>query len=237
MRAYDCTVRYQAARSRARSWSRRITDPIKRALDFGCAVLLLIATSPLLACCILVVLAMMGRPVLFLDERAGRGGAAFGLLKFRTMRPLRAGEQIPESDRDRITPIGRFLRATSLDELPSLWNVVRGQMSLVGPRPLPTRYVDRYSGRQARRLEVRPGITGWAQVRGRNSIGWDDRLALDVWYVEHRSLHLDVWILLLTLVALLRREGIAHEGHATMPEFSGDARPIANRHEGSTSPA
>jgi len=157
----------------------------------------------------------MGRPVLFRQTRAGRLGRPFELLKFRTMRP---GEG---SDGERLTPFGRRLRAASLDELPQLLNVLRGDMALVGPRPLPLRYVPRYTPEQARRLEVRPGITGWAQVNGRNALSWPERFKLDVWYIEHQSLWLDLRILLLTVLKVLRREGIAGEGEATMGEFLG----------------
>ena len=157
----------------------------------------------------------MGRPILFRQTRAGRLGRPFELLKFRTMRP---GEG---SDGERLTPFGRRLRAASLDELPQLLNVLRGDMALVGPRPLPLRYVPRYTPEQARRLEVRPGITGWAQVNGRNALTWPERFKLDVWYIEHQSLWLDLRILLLTVLKVLRREGIAGEGEATMGEFLG----------------
>jgi lipopolysaccharide/colanic/teichoic acid biosynthesis glycosyltransferase len=145
------------------------------------------------------------------------------VVKFRTMRMPQPGEEGPESDDARLTRLGQVLRAASLDELPSLWNVVRGELSLVGPRPLPVRYLPRYSAEQARRHDVRPGITGWAQVNGRNLVGWDDRFALDVWYVEHRSLRLDLRILGRTAKQVVRRSGISPEGHTTMPEFDGPA--------------
>ena len=157
----------------------------------------------------------MGWPVLFRQTRAGRLGRPFALLKFRTMRP---GEG---SDEERLTPFGRRLRAASLDELPQLLNVLRGDMALVGPRPLPVRYLPRYTPEQARRHGVRPGLTGWAQVNGRNAVSWTERFRLDVWYIEHQSLWLDLRILGLTVLKVLRREGIAGAGEATMGEFLG----------------
>ena len=147
----------------------------------------------------------------------------FELVKFRTMRPAAPGDDGPESDGDRLTALGRVLRSTSLDELPTLLNVVRGDMSLVGPPPLPVRYLPRYSPDHARRHEVRPGVTGWAQVNGRNALSWDDQLDLDVWYVEHRSLRLDLRIIRDTVPGVMRREGIRADGHATRPEFPGPA--------------
>lgn len=160
--------------------------------------------------------------MLFRQERPGLGSRPFTLYKFRTMR-----ECCPcsvSSDAQRITPFGNFLRRTSLDELPELWNVVRGEMSLVGPRPLLVQYLGRYTPEQRRRHEVLPGITGWAQVNGRNSSSWERRFALDVWYLDHRSLLLDLRILGKTFVQALRREGIVHADHATMPEFAGEVR-------------
>jgi lipopolysaccharide/colanic/teichoic acid biosynthesis glycosyltransferase len=200
-------------------------DRTKRAVDVIGAGLALVVLSPILGVAACAVLVTMGSPILYRDTRAGRDGDPFELLKFRTMRALMPGETIPESDGARITRIGRILRATSVDELPSLVNVLRGDLSLVGPRPLPVRYVPRYSPTQARRLEVRPGITGWAQVNGRNDISWDDRFALDVWYVDHRSLGLDLRIVVSTVGKLVRREGISHEDHASMPEFTGTSAP------------
>ncbi len=193
----------------------------KRAVDVVLAGVALVVLSPVLLAAALAVRVTMGSPVLYPDVRAGRDGRPFELLKFRTMRALRPGETIPESDAARITPVGRFLRSTSLDELPSLLNVLRGDMSIVGPRPLPVRYVERYSARQRRRLEVRPGITGWAQVNGRNALGWEEKFDFDVWYVDHRSLPLDVRIIRDTVRDVLRRAGVSHGDHATMPEFTG----------------
>jgi lipopolysaccharide/colanic/teichoic acid biosynthesis glycosyltransferase len=196
---------------------------VKRGLDVIGAASALVVLGPVLAIAIAAVALTMGLPVLYRDRRGGLHGVPFDLLKFRTMRPLRPGETIPDDDERRITRVGRFLRATSIDELPSFVNVLRGEMSLVGPRPLPLRYVDRYSRSEARRLEVRPGVTGWAQVNGRNDLGWAEKFELDTWYVDHRSVRLDLEIMWATVGKLVRREGIAHGDHATMPEFVGTA--------------
>ncbi|MFG3700193.1 sugar transferase [Micromonospora sp. NPDC047620] len=195
-------------------------EGLKRAIDLAAAVVLLVLTAPLVLVVAALVAAGLGRPVLFRQPRAGRHGQVFELVKFRTMLPPdpRRGRV---RDGDRLTPLGRFLRSTSLDELPTLWNVLRGDMSLVGPRPLLTDYLPRYSPTQARRHEVRPGVTGLAQVRGRNSLGWEEKLDLDVWYVDHRSLRLDLSILAATVRTVLRREGISAAGSATAPEFLG----------------
>lgn len=188
---------------------------MKRAFDTISSVLLLIALSlPLLALCILQRI-NLGSPIFFRQSRAGRDGARFDILKLRTMR------EGDGSDAERLTRWGQFLRSTSLDELPELWNVIKGEMSLVGPRPLPTIYLERYSPEQARRHEVRPGITGWAQVNGRNGLSWERQFELDLWYVENRSFLLDLKILGLTLLTVLRRENIAEEGQATRSEFLG----------------
>jgi lipopolysaccharide/colanic/teichoic acid biosynthesis glycosyltransferase len=167
--------------------------------------------------------ATMGSPVFFRQVRPGLGGRPFALIKMRTMRAPRAGEDMLTSDARRLTRVGKVLRATSLDELPTLWNVLRGEMSLVGPRPLLVEYLDRYSTEQARRHDVLPGITGWAQVNGRNALGWDEKLALDVWYVDHHTLALDLEIILRTIGKVLLREGISHAGEATMAPFTGSA--------------
>jgi lipopolysaccharide/colanic/teichoic acid biosynthesis glycosyltransferase len=197
---------------------------LKRALDVGGSlVLLALAALPLGAAALLVLVAM-GRPILFRQVRAGRDGRPFILVKLRTMRPGADGE----SDAGRLTAVGRWLRALSLDELPQLWNVLRGEMSLVGPRPLLPSYLGRYSPVQARRHEVLPGITGLAQVSGRNALDWDAKLALDVRYVDERSLGLDCWILWRTVATVMRSDGVSAPGHATMPEFVG-----AERREGS----
>jgi lipopolysaccharide/colanic/teichoic acid biosynthesis glycosyltransferase len=197
----------------------------KRCLDLVLGSILALCALPLMAVVGLLVLLHLGRPVLFRQERAGRGGRAFRLYKFRTMREERdaRGERLP--DAQRLTRLGQLLRSTSLDELPELGNVLRGDMSLVGPRPLLPAYNTRYTAEEARRLEVRPGITGWAQVQGRNASTWEERFAHDNWYRENLSLGLDVAILARTVGVVLRREGIRAEGEATMPEF----RPPSNR--------
>ncbi|MGH9056383.1 MAG: sugar transferase, partial [Acidimicrobiales bacterium] len=181
-------------------------------------VILCALVSPAFGIVAALVRVLDGRPVLFAQERAGFGGRPFRVLKFRTMRaPAVAGE----ADEDRITALGRVLRASSLDELPSLWNVARGEMALVGPRPLPMAYVERYSPAQGRRLEVKPGLTGVVQTRGRNALSWDEKFDLDTWYVENRSWRLDWRLILETPFAVLRARGISHPGHATMPVFEG----------------
>ncbi len=165
----------------------------------------------------------LGSPVLFRQTRPGRDGRSFQLIKFRSMTEAQAADGQALPDAQRLTPFGRFLRSSSLDELPELWNVLRGDMSLVGPRPLLLEYLPLYSAEQARRHEVRPGITGWAQVNGRNALGWDERFRLDVWYVEHRTLWLDFKILFMTVRKVLAREGISAVGESTMSRFTGPA--------------
>ena len=196
---------------------------VKRTFDLASSLVLVVLLSPVLVMLAALVRWRLGRPVLFRQVRPGLGGRPFELRKFRTMRNARGpdGELLP--DADRLTPLGRFLRATSLDELPELVNVLRGEMSLVGPRPLLTEYLPLYTAEQARRHEVRPGITGWAQVNGRNALDWPARLALDVWYVDHQSSWLDLKILWLTLWKVVRREGISQPGQATMERFRGNA--------------
>ena len=189
----------------------------KRALDVAVALPALVLLAPVVLLVAVAVRVCMGSPVLFRHRRAGRRGRPFTLLKFRTMRPGRPGD----SDEARLTRLGAFLRAASLDELPQLWNVLGGDMSLVGPRPLLMEYLERYSPEQARRHEVLPGITGLAQVRGRNALSWEEKFALDVWYVDHASLRLDLYILWRTLVAVVRRSGVSAPDHATMPVFLG----------------
>lgn len=196
----------------------------KRALDVVVAVVGLVALSPVLLAVALAVRAKLGAPVLFRQWRPGLGGRPFELLKFRTMRHAADAEGHLLSDAERLTPLGRVLRATSLDELPELLNVLRGEMSLVGPRPLLMEYLPLYTPEQARRHQVRPGITGWAQVNGRNALGWPERFRLDVWYVDHRSFALDLKILGMTVARVFRREGISHAGHATMERFTGRER-------------
>jgi lipopolysaccharide/colanic/teichoic acid biosynthesis glycosyltransferase len=192
----------------------------KRIVDLAAATLLLVLLLPVIAVTAALVAIGLGRPVLFRQARAGLHGEPFIMVKFRTMRGIDPRRGLV-TDAERLTRLGRFLRASSLDELPTLWNVIRGEMSLVGPRPLPVRYLDRYTADQARRHEVRPGVTGLAQVRGRNWLGWDEKLALDVEYVDARCARLDVRILAETVVTVLRRDGITADGSATAPEFTG----------------
>ncbi|MBE7450861.1 MAG: sugar transferase [Kofleriaceae bacterium] len=197
---------------------------LKRALDVVGAGVALALAAPVLGATALAIAATMGRPVLFRQRRPGRGGVPFTILKFRTMREVdAAGDEA--SDAARLTRLGRWLRSTSLDELPELWNVVRGDMSLVGPRPLLEQYLPLYSPEQARRHEVRPGLTGWAQIHGRNALRWEEKFALDTWYVDHWSFTLDLAILARTVAIVLRRQGIAHGGEATMPPFTGTSSP------------
>ena len=198
---------------------------LSRGLDVLIAAAVLLFGAPVLAAVACLIRFTLGAPVFFRQERAGLDERPFDLVKFRTMRASHDGDDGPDSDQQRLTRLGRFLRATSLDELPTMVNVIRGQMSLVGPRPLPVRYLPRYSAYHARRHSVRPGITGWAQVHGRNQLSWDEQLTLDVWYVDHRSLWLYLRILARTLATVVRRDGISHPTHATRPEFPGSASP------------
>jgi sugar transferase EpsL len=192
---------------------------VKRAIDVVVAVGTLLVLSPLLAVVAVAIRVTMGGPVLFRQARAGRRARPFDLLKFRTMRLEAAGEHGPRHDMDRVTKLGAFLRRTSIDELPSLANVLRGELTLVGPRPLPVNYVDRYSEEQARRLLVTPGLTGWAVVHGRNQLNWEERFELDVWYVDHRSMLLDLKIILRTVGLVLRGSGVNQSDRVTMTEF------------------
>jgi lipopolysaccharide/colanic/teichoic acid biosynthesis glycosyltransferase len=205
------------------SLSSRATDVVRRAIDTAVAAAVLVVLSPVLFVVAVAIAGGLGRPVLFRQRRPGLHGRAFTLVKFRTMLEVDERRGLI-TDADRLTGLGRALRTTSLDELPTMWNVLRGEMSLVGPRPLLMRYLDLYTPVQARRHLVRPGVTGLAQVSGRNALSWEDRLALDVWYVDHRSLALDAWICARTALTLLRREGIAAPGESTMPEFTGTTR-------------
>lgn len=193
----------------------------KRLLDLMLASILLVILAPLLVALALLVRLRLGQPVLFRQVRPGLGGRSFTLNKFRTMTDARDeyGDLLP--DAERLTPLGKMLRNSSLDELPEIFNVLRGEMSLVGPRPLLMRYLEHYTPRQMRRHEVRPGITGWAQVNGRNALSWEEKFELDIWYVDKLSLALDLQILAVTVLRVLRREGISQEGHVTMPEFRG----------------
>jgi lipopolysaccharide/colanic/teichoic acid biosynthesis glycosyltransferase len=197
-------------------------DTLKRIIDVTGALAMLCLSIPALLLAALVIHLTMGTPILYRQTRIGRGGRSFELLKLRTMHAAADASRSLGSDDRRLTAVGRALRATSLDELPQLWNVLRGDMSLVGPRPLLPEYVERYSPEQARRHEVLPGITGLAQVSGRNALAWEEKFRLDVWYVDHRSLALDLWIAGRTLLSLIRRNDVAAPGHATMPEFRGN---------------
>jgi len=198
----------------------RLTSHSYRGRDISVALFCAVASTPAMAAAAVAVRLQLGGPVLFRQQRPGLHGRPFTLIKFRTMRLCNPSVGIT-CDADRMTVLGRFLRSTSLDELPTLWNVLRGEMSLVGPRPLLMEYLDRYSPEQARRHQVRPGITGWAQVNGRNALGWDERLAMDVWYVDNRTFKLDLVILWRTVAGVLRRSGVSAEGHPTMPAFQG----------------
>jgi sugar transferase EpsL len=194
---------------------------VKRAFDLAATILALPVALPLMAVIALLVRINLGSPVIFAQLRPGLGGRPFRLFKFRSMSDARDGSGKLLSDQARLTRFGRALRASSLDELPELFNVLKGEMSLVGPRPLLMEYLPLYSPQQARRHEVRPGITGWAQVNGRNALTWEEKFAHDVWYVDNRSLALDVRILLKTLTGAFSRKGVAAPGHATMPPFAG----------------
>jgi len=198
---------------------------LKRWIDIGGAILLFLLLAPFMLLIALLIRITMGAPVLFRQQRPGLHGKPFTLYKFRTMTDARdeQGNLLP--DEQRLTRLGRFLRSTSLDELPELWNVLKGDMSLVGPRPLLMEYLPLYTPEQFRRHEVRPGITGWAQIHGRNALSWEERFTLDVWYVDHVSFWLDLKILALTLWKVLTREGIAHPGSETMPKFTGSRKP------------
>ena len=193
----------------------------KRFFDLVLTIPAFLLLSPVLGMIALLVWLVDGKPIFFRQSRPGLHGAIFTLIKFRTMRQLVDESGKPLPDGQRLTQLGRFLRATSLDELPEFWNVIRGEMSLVGPRPLLVAYLERYSPEQMRRHEVLPGITGWAQVNGRNAITWEEKFQLDVWYVDHWSLWLDIRILVMTVWKALKREGITQPGEATAEEFRG----------------
>ena len=197
---------------------------IKRGLDLLLSGGALLVLWPVLLVLVLLVRSKLGSPAIFCQERPGKGGKVFRLYKLRTMTDERDenGQLLP--DELRLTPFGRTLRSLSLDELPELWNIFRGDMSLVGPRPLLVKYLPLYNAEQARRHEVMPGLTGWAQVNGRNLVTWEDKFAMDVWYVDHISFGLDLKILWLTVKAVLRKEGISAEGSATMEDFAGSKR-------------
>jgi lipopolysaccharide/colanic/teichoic acid biosynthesis glycosyltransferase len=196
---------------------------MKRLLDIISSSFLLVLLAPLMVAVAIGVWLNLGRPILFRQQRPGLHAKPFTLLKFRTMRHACDGEPDTNTDAQRLTRFGKWLRSTSFDELPELWNVLRGDMSLVGPRPLLMRYLPLYSCEQMRRHEVRPGLTGWAQVNGRNALSWEEKFKLDVWYVDNLTIRLDVRILLLTAIAVVKSAGISHDGSATMPEFKGSA--------------
>ncbi len=196
----------------------------KRLFDLLGSTLGLLIISPVLLIVAILVRIYHGSPVLFGQTRPGLRGRPFRIFKFRTMTEARAADGNLLSDEQRLTPLGRFLRASSLDELPELFNILRGEMSFVGPRPLLMQYLERYSPEQARRHAVLPGLTGWAQVNGRNALTWEDKFQLDVWYVDHWSFWLDLKILFLTVSKVFKREGINQPGHATMEEFMGNDR-------------
>ena len=192
---------------------------MKRVFDFCCTLIAVFSLSPLLVVLALMVRLILGKPVFFRQQRPGLHGRPFIIYKFRTMTEARDAYGTLLPDGERLTRFGRFLRSTSLDELPELFNVLKGDMSLVGPRPLLMQYLDRYTPEQARRHEVKPGLTGWSQVNGRNAISWEEKFGLDVWYVDNRSIWLDIKIILITAWMILRREGINQPGQPTMEEF------------------
>jgi len=196
----------------------------KRIFDLFLAVFILAVVSPVLLVLAGMIRYILGSPVLFRQMRPGLHGCPFRLVKFRTMTDAKDAGGHLLSDAERLTRFGRFLRSTSMDELPELWNVIKGDMSLVGPRPLMMQYLNRYTPEQARRHEVKPGITGWAQVNGRNSISWEQKFLLDVWYVDNRSLCLDIKIIALTFLKVFKKEGISQQGFSTAEEFMGTDR-------------
>ncbi len=198
---------------------------MKRLFDLMLTIPGLLLLWPVILFIALMVRIKLGSPIFFRQTRPGLHGKPFEIIKFRTMRDAIGPDGKPLPDCDRLTQFGSFLRSSSLDELPELWNVLKGEMSLVGPRPLLMQYLDRYTPEQARRHEVRPGITGWAQVNGRNAISWDDKFSLDVWYIEHQSVILDLKILWLTIGSVLKRGDVCQPGHATMEEFMGSDEP------------
>jgi sugar transferase EpsL len=202
----------------------------KRLIDIVVSLCVLIPALPFIIVICICIRATMGAPVFFWQQRPGLRGRPFNLIKFRTMRAPAPGEDLALTDALRLTRLGSFLRTFSLDELPTLFNVLGGNMSIVGPRPLLMQYLERYSPEQARRLEVRPGVTGWAQANGRNAISWEEKFRLDVWYVDNCSLGLDLKIMWMTALSVLKREGISHAGEATMPEFMGTKESEQGRH-------
>ncbi|WP_341018687.1 sugar transferase [Brevundimonas diminuta] len=197
-------------------------------MDVAMSILALTLLSPVLAITALVVRRRLGSPVLFRQVRPGLDGKPFDMIKFRTMRDAAGPDGQPLPDAERLTPLGRFLRSTSLDEFPGLWNVLKGDMSLVGPRPLLMEYLPLYTPEQARRHDVRPGVTGWAQVNGRNAVSWEQKFELDIWYVDNQTLHLDLKILALTVLKVIRRDGISSEGSVTAEKFQGSRESTAS---------
>jgi len=196
---------------------------IKRLLDLFSSTIGLLVLAPVIFIIAFLIQRKLGSPLLFRQVRPGKDGKPFEMIKFRTMRDAIDKDGIPLSDSERIAPFGNFLRNFSLDELPELWNVLKGDMSLVGPRPLLMEYLPLYSSEQARRHNVRPGITGWAQVKGRNAISWEEKFKYDVWYVENQSFWLDIKIIWMTLKKVIAREGISADGEATMPPYTGSS--------------
>lgn len=194
---------------------------MKRVFDFVIALLLTMLVMPMMLLVALLIIVTMGRPVLFKQQRPGLGGQSFYIYKFRTMMNTCDinGELLP--DKERLTNVGKILRQYSLDELPQLFNVLKGELSIVGPRPLLMEYMDLYTEKQARRHEVPPGITGWAQINGRNTISWEERFEFDLWYVEHHSFYLDIKIIFMTMLKVFKREDVSQTGHATMSKFKG----------------
>lgn len=209
---------------------------MKRLIDIVAASTALVLLSPVIAAVAVAVRLRLGSPVLFRQQRPGLHGRPFTLIKFRTMLDAHGADGEPLPDAERLPRFGRWLRSTSLDELPELWNVLRGDMSLVGPRPLLMHYLPLYSPEQARRHDVRPGLTGWAQINGRNALSWDEKFALDLWYVDHWSLRLDLKILATSFIHVFSRRGISAEGSATMPEFTGSRRQVEPDRPGGTRP-
>ena len=194
---------------------------LKRVLDFSVAVLATVVLAPLLAAIALLVFLKLGAPIFYRQKRPGLNGKPFELIKFRSMLEAYDETETPLPNEQRVTHFGQVLRSLSLDELPELWNIIKGDMSMVGPRPLLTDYLPLYNERQARRHEVKPGLTGWGQINGRNSISWEEKFELDIWYVDNASLWLDLKIIFMTLFKVIRREGISHGGNVSMPRFRG----------------
>lgn len=195
---------------------------MKRVIDFAGALIGLVVLSPVILVVALLIKRRLGGPVLFRQVRPGLDGKPFEMIKFRTMRDACDSNGVPLPDSQRMTPFGSFLRSSSLDELPELWNVLKGEMSLVGPRPLLMEYLPLYNERQYLRHKVRPGVTGWAQINGRNALGWPEKFELDVWYVENRSIWLDIKIVALTIKKVIKKDGISASGEATMSKFTGN---------------